>query len=119
MPIYLMFIKGVLSVEFGFALRTYRKGAPFHNASVLALRAWRNLPGTLPKDYQPNAVEYIAPAASIHRSAKSGNASVGANTSKQCTGLIIALAIRQHLALIPVGAALPGSLRGSDKPGGW
>jgi len=33
MPIYLMFIRVLLSVEFCFALKTYLKGAPFYNAS--------------------------------------------------------------------------------------
>jgi hypothetical protein len=34
MPIYLMFIRVLLSVEFCFALKTYLKGAPFYNASA-------------------------------------------------------------------------------------
>ena len=33
MPIYLMFIRVLLSVEFCFTLKTYLKGAPFYNAS--------------------------------------------------------------------------------------
>jgi hypothetical protein len=33
MPIYLMFIEVLLSVQFCFALKTYLKGAPFYNAS--------------------------------------------------------------------------------------
>src|ERR1700692_4635199 len=32
MPIYLMFIRVLLSVEFCFTLKTYLKGAPFYNA---------------------------------------------------------------------------------------
>src|SRR6267143_6464951 len=34
MPIYLMFIGVLLSVEFCFTLKTYLKGAPFYNASA-------------------------------------------------------------------------------------
>jgi hypothetical protein len=34
MPIYLMFIRVLLSVEFCFTLKTYIKGAPFYNASA-------------------------------------------------------------------------------------
>src|ERR1700720_2709035 len=34
MPIYLMFIRVLLSVEFCFTLKTYLKGAPFYNASA-------------------------------------------------------------------------------------
>jgi hypothetical protein len=34
MPIYLMFIRVLLSVEFCFALKTYLKGVPFYNASA-------------------------------------------------------------------------------------
>jgi hypothetical protein len=33
-PIYLMFIRVLLSVEFCFTLKTYLKGAPFYNASA-------------------------------------------------------------------------------------
>jgi hypothetical protein len=32
MPIYLMFIRVFLSVEFWFRLKTYLKGAPFYSA---------------------------------------------------------------------------------------
>jgi hypothetical protein len=34
MPIYLMFIRVLLSVEFCFTPKTYLKGAPFYNASA-------------------------------------------------------------------------------------
>jgi len=34
MPIYLMFIRVLPSVEFCFTLKTYLKGAPFYNASA-------------------------------------------------------------------------------------
>src|SRR5713101_4450764 len=34
MPIYLMFIRVLLSVEFCFTLKTYLKGAPFYNVSA-------------------------------------------------------------------------------------
>src|SRR6267143_3829136 len=37
MPIYLMFIRVLLSVEFCFTLKTYLKGAPFYNASATSL----------------------------------------------------------------------------------
>src|SRR6266851_4388542 len=37
MPIYLMFIRVLLSVEFCFTLKTYLKGAPFYNALQTAL----------------------------------------------------------------------------------
>src|ERR1035437_10042423 len=37
MPIYLMFIRVLPSVEFYFTLKTYLKGAPFYNASVVAV----------------------------------------------------------------------------------
>ncbi len=39
MPIYLMFIGVLLSVEFCFTLKTYLKGAPFYNALQTALHA--------------------------------------------------------------------------------
>src|ERR1700730_6091416 len=35
MPIYLLFIRVLPSVEFCFTLKTYLKGAPFYNASSL------------------------------------------------------------------------------------
>jgi hypothetical protein len=38
MPIYLMFIRVLLSVEFCFTLKTYLKGAPFYNASAWGKR---------------------------------------------------------------------------------
>ncbi len=41
MPIYLMFIRVLLSVEFCFTPKTYLKGAPFYNAS--AHKTGRNL----------------------------------------------------------------------------
>jgi hypothetical protein len=39
MPIYLMFIRVLLSVEFCFTLKTYLKGAPFYNASAWGKRS--------------------------------------------------------------------------------
>lgn len=35
LPIYLMFMRVLLSVEFCFTLKTYLKGAPFYNASAI------------------------------------------------------------------------------------
>jgi len=37
MPIYLMSIRVLLSVEFWFTLKTYLKGAPFYNALKLGM----------------------------------------------------------------------------------
>src|SRR5216683_6123873 len=48
MPIYLMFIGVLLSVEFCFTLKTYLKGAPFYNASacrkssIRGTRIWKH-----------------------------------------------------------------------------
>jgi len=39
MPIYLMFIRVLLSVEFCFTPKTYLKGAPFYNASAWGKRS--------------------------------------------------------------------------------
>src|ERR1035438_8751008 len=61
MPIYLMSIRVLLSVEFCFALKIYLKGAPFYNASAKPLVRFEGLPGEFSQhDFGEIEVEFVS-----------------------------------------------------------